>query len=337
MPPSRVTIRDVAAQAGVSHQTVSRVLNGSRHVLPKTRERVLAAIAELGYRPNAIARSLAAGESRLFGCIAQNLTDYTFACIIEGAERYARDYGYYLLSASAEDEQSFKQLVEQLVRSGRVDGLIVTQPYLDRRYKYLPTEVPVVLVGARARDAAFCSVMVDNVAGARLAVEHLLSLGHRRIATMTGPKVEDCVLERTRSYRDTLQRAGIELDARYVAEGDWSASSGYAIMRRWLDQGLPFTALFAQNDRMAIGALRALRESGIRVPDQISVVGFDDIPFAAYLDPPLTTVQQDLHALGREAARLLLGARQEEQVCSQHILVPPQLVVRQSTQAVSMD
>jgi len=332
MPQSRVTIRDVATLAGVSHQTVSRVLNGSEHVLPETRERVMA--ARLGYRPNAIARSLAAGESRLLGCIAQNLTDYTFACIIEGAEQYARGYGYYLLSASAEDETSFKQLIEQLVRSGRVDGLIVTQPYLDQRYRYLPTEVPVVLVGSRAREGDFCSVMVDNGAGARLAVEHLLSLGHRLIATIAGPEVEDCVLERTQSYWQTLRQAGVELDERYLARGDWSASSGYEATRAWLEQGLPFTAIFAQNDRMAIGALRALREHGLKVPEQVSVIGFDDIPLAAYFDPPLTTIQQNMHALGQEAARLLLLARQGEQVCSHHILVSPRLVVRHSTQAL---
>ncbi len=330
----KVTIRDVAAQAGVSHQTVSRVLNESEHVLPETRERVLNAMRALGYRPNAIARSLAAGQSHLLGCIAQNLTDYTFACIIEGAERYAREFGYYLLSASAEDETSFKQLIEQLVRSGRIDGLMVTQPYLDQRFQYLPGEIPVVVVGARARESGLCSVMVDNAGGTRQALEHLLALGHRQIAMITGPCVEDCVLDRNEAYQNLLKTTEIGSDPRYRYEGDWSASSGYAAVKDWLAQGLPFTAIFAQNDRMAIGAIHALHEQGKRVPEDVSVVGFDDMPLSAYFDPPLTTVRQDFHALGREAARLLLQALENE-ACSVEVSVPTELVVRQSTQAFS--
>lgn len=335
MNSGKVTIRDVAARAGVSHQTVSRVINDSRHVLPETRERVLAAMNELGYRPNAIARSLAAGQSYLLGCIAQNLTDYTFACIIEGAERYAREAGYYTLSSSAEDELTFKSLIEQLVRTGRVDGLIVTQPYLDQRFQYLPRDIPVVLVGARAREHGFCSVMIDNAEGTRLALQHLLELGHRQIAMITGPQIEDCVLDRTHAYLTTLEDLSMPFDPRYLVQGDWSASSGYDAVKTWLAQQLPFTAIYAQNDRMAIGAIRALHEHGLRVPEDVSVVGFDDMPLAAYFDPPLTTVRQDMYAIGREAARLLLQAL-EGQSCATQVLITPQLIVRQSTRALSL-
>ncbi len=172
--------------------------------------------------------------------------------------------------------------------------------------------------------------MVDNQGGARLALEHLLQLGHRQIAMITGPSVEDCVLERNEGYAAVLRAAGLAFDARYVAQGDWSASSGYEAVKSWLAQGLPFTAIFAQNDRMAIGAIRALHEQGLRVPEDVSIVGFDDMPLAAYFDPPLTTIRQDMQAIGREAARLLLQAFEGSQ-CATQILIPPQLVIRKST------
>ena len=208
MQSSRPTIRDVARLAGVSHQTVSRVINQSADVTPETRERVEAAIMELDYRPSAIARSMARGETRTLACISPNLTDYTFASIIEGAELEARNQGYFMLSSSAADPESFNDLLEELVGHRRVDGLIIINPYADNRHKYIPEDFPLVFVGAYSRDGSVCSVSLDDVKVAFDATQHLLSLGHRRIAMITGPMEEDCSCDRTEGYRRAMHKAG---------------------------------------------------------------------------------------------------------------------------------
>jgi DNA-binding LacI/PurR family transcriptional regulator len=327
----RVTIREVAAKAGVSHQTVSRVINDSERVNPNTRARVEAAIQELGFQPNAIARFMAHGHTRTFACFSPNLTDYTFAAIIEGAETEARQHGYFLMSASAPDEAAFVTLVEQLVSSQRTEGLLIINPYADGRHRLLPKNVPVVFAGARPRTESAESVSLDDEAAGEAAAQHLIELGHQRIALLSGPLMEDCSQDRLTGYRSALAKAGLPLDPELIVEGDWSASSGYLGAQSLLKRGLPFTALFAENDRMAIGALRALREEGQCVPDDISVIGFDDMPLASYFDPPLTTVRQDLFAMGQEAARLLIRAFEQPDRVNRHLRMPGEIVIRSST------
>ncbi|MDP3449767.1 MAG: LacI family DNA-binding transcriptional regulator, partial [Anaerolineaceae bacterium] len=187
MTSKRPTIRDVAQLAGVSHQTVSRVINQYDRINPETRKKVDDAIEVLGYHPSAIARSMSYGGTRTFACISPNLTDYTFASMIEGAETYAREHGYFLISATAPDASSFQNLVEQLVQSRRTEGLLVINPYADKRYLYLPKDVPVVLLGARPRTKGLASVALDDKQGGYLATKHLLSLGHKQIALISGP------------------------------------------------------------------------------------------------------------------------------------------------------
>ncbi len=331
MPSTRPTIRDVARLAGVSHQTVSRVINGSEEVTPDTRERVEAAILELGYRPNAIARSMASGETRTLACISPNLTDYTFASIIEGAEREARSRGYFLLSSSAGDAQAFADLVEELVGHRRVDGLLVINPYADERHQLLPAKFPVVFVGAHSRGGPISSVSLDDEDTARTATRHLLEQGRRRIALITGPLVEDCCVERRSGFAQALEAAGLAVDESLVYEGDWSASSGRDALLWMVKRGNLPEAVFAQNDRMALGVLHAARELGLRVPEQLAVIGVDDMPLASYFDPPLTTMRQDMPRIGREAARLLIEHIKNPQAACAHIKLPTELVVRQST------
>jgi DNA-binding LacI/PurR family transcriptional regulator len=331
MARSRPTIRDVAARAGVSHQTVSRVINNSAPVTPETRARVAAAITELGYQPNAIARSLADGRTRTLACISPNLTDYTFARIIEGAETEARQHGYFVISSSAPDAATFAGLVEQLITSRRTEGLMVINPYIDDRLTHLPQKFPTVIIGARSRTDAPDSVALDDVGAAQAAMQHLIDLGHTRIAMISGPIIEDCVQDRNTGYQAALQAAGIQFDPALVIEGDWSASSSHAAFAQLFDRAVPPTAIFAQNDRMALGALRAARDRGLSVPDQIAVIGIDDMPLASYFDPPLTTMRQDMFAIGREAARLLLRAIDKPQTPRQHLRLPAELVVRKST------
>ena len=336
MKRSRVTIRDVAKAAGVSHQTVSRVINGDAPVTPETRARVEASIAELGYQPNAIARSLADGHTHTLACIAPNLTDYTFAAIIEGAEAECRQHGYFLIATSAPDEATFAAVLNELVPSRRIEGVMVINPYVDQRVQALPQNFPTVFIGGHPRAGLDVdSVTLDDEGAARSAVRHLIELGHQRIAMITGPLVEDCTQDRITGYRETLQAAGLPFDPQLIIEGDWAATSGHAALLRFAQSEQPPTAIFAQNDRMALGALRAARDLQLNVPQQIAVIGLDDMPLASYFDPPLTTMRQDMFGIGRTAAQLLVRAVQQPQAQHQQVRLPTELVIRQSTYQTS--
>lgn len=331
MVASRPTIRDVARLAGVSHQTVSRVINNSSDVTRETRERVEAAIMELGYRPSAIARSMARGQTHTLACISPNLTDYTFASIIEGAEIEARNQGYFLLSSSARDVKSFQELIEELVAHSRVDGLLIINPYADERFQQIPQNFPQVFVGAHSRGEAIPSVCLDDADAARTATRHLLDCGHRRIALVTGPMAEDCCVDRCTGYIRALEEAGLTFDPSLVYEGDWSATTGHEALMSFSQSGNMPDAVFAQNDRMALGVLRAARDLGVHIPDQLAVIGVDDMPLASHFDPPLTTMRQDMPRIGREAVQLLLENITDDKTPLQNIKLAAELVIRQST------
>lgn len=331
MPRSRVTIRDVATRAGVSHQTVSRVINGSERVNPETRARVEAAIATLGYRPNAIARYMAKGRTATLACIAPNLTDYTFSSIIDAAATEVRQHGYFLLAASAPDEVTFQSLIDELVASRRVEGLLIMNPFADGRHRHLPPDIPTVFAGARPRQEAANSVALNDVHVARTATQHLLDLGHHRIGLITGPMAEDCAQDRCQGYDETLRAAALTPDPALILEGDWQPTSGYNAFRQWMQQAQPVTAVFAQNDQMALGVLRAARDLGLHVPGQLSVIGVDDIPLARHFAPPLTTLRQDFAHIGRDAARLLIEVVSQPDREKEHLQIPAELIVRRST------
>ena len=330
----RVTIKDVAAQVGVSYQTVSRVINDKGEVSPEVRTRVHAAIAALNYRPNAIARSMVRGRTRTLGCIAPNLTDYTFACILEGAKSEAREHGYFLLTSSAEHESEASALCDEMLSSGRVDGLLVINPYADGRYRcfeqLVARSAAIVYSGAQSRHLAIPSVHLDDETGGYQATRHLIALGHQHIAMIAGPASEDCVTDRSAGYVRALAEASLPYRAEWVAHGDWSATAGYEAMQLLINSGIEFSALFAQNDRMAVGAIKAARECGLAVPHNLAVVGFDDMPLASYFDPPLTTVCQDIPEHGRQAARLLIERVENPQAPIRQVVIPCKLVVRRS-------
>ncbi|MBK8906295.1 MAG: LacI family DNA-binding transcriptional regulator [Anaerolineaceae bacterium] len=331
MARSSITIRDVAAKAGVSHQTVSRVINDNERVSPETRAKVEAAIESLGYSPSAIARSMAKGRTGILACIAPNLTDYTFARIIQGAEQEARQHGFFLLSASAPDEQIFTALIEQLVPSRQTEGIMVINPYADGRFNHLPAQFPTVFAGARPREDAVNSVALDDVAAAVTATNYLLQQGHRRIATITGPMAEDCSQDRLAGYRQALQAAGLPLHPDYQVEGDWQAASGFTALHQLMQVETSPTAIFVQNDQMAAGVIRAAAEINLAVPEQLSLIGIDDIPMASYLSPPLTTLRQDFGEIGRLAVQLLIEAVNNPNTQKQHLTLPATLVPRHST------
>ena len=326
-------ITDVAKLAGVSHQTVSRVLNGSPQVRPATRERVLVAMQELDYHPNSAARTLATGRSRTLGVVSFDTTLYGPASTLYAIERAAHDAGYFItiMSLEALDRASVLSAVERLRMQG-VDGILVIAPLEGSgdALVELPLDAPVVAVEAGPADA-LPVVAVDQVAGAALATRHLLELGHPTVVHIAGRPDFLEAAQRIDGWRATLEAAGADVPP--VLVGDWSARSGYELGRRLVREG-GLSAIFVANDQMALGVLRALHEAGLEIPRQVSVVGFDDIPEAQYYTPPLTTVRQDFSEIGRRSLGLMLemmesGGEPRESPA----LVVPELILRSSTAA----
>jgi len=330
----RITLHDVADLAGVSHQTVSRVINNIDNVRPETRERVEAAILELGYRPNAIARSMVKGSTHTLGCISPNLTDPVFAWIIESAQAEARRLGFFILTGSASNVEEVKPLLDELLNR-RVDGLIVLNPRDDDRYKLLDTlpqnGSPIVYVKNSPIDEPVSSVRCDDVQGGYLATKHLIDLGHKKIAIILGPGNEQCTRERFDGYRTALEEANLKVDDQLIIQGNWSAQSGSDGIVDVLEDPGTFSAIFAQNDRMAAGAIRTLRERGYRVPDDYSIIGYDNGPLASLLDPPLTTIEQPLIEFGKQAARILINNIQGKVTEPVDYCASPDFILRQST------
>jgi DNA-binding LacI/PurR family transcriptional regulator len=319
---------DVARLAGVSHQTVSRVLNGHPNVRPQTRAGVLAAIRELGYRPNAAARSLVTGRTHALGVISFDTTLYGPASMLYGIERAAHPgYSVSITSVPAFDGRSMQDAAERLLGQG-VDGIIVIASEMPalQALAGVRADVPLVGVGCGTR-APLDSVAVDNVAGALLATRYLLDLGHQTVHYVGGPDSTVDARERADGWARALRAAGAPVPE--IMHGDWSARSGYEAGHR-LAVMPGVTGVFCANDQMALGLLRALAEHGRQVPSGVSVVGFDDIPESAYFLPPLTTVRQDFGALGRQAVRLLVDRICSRPVGTGRLLVAPEFIVRAS-------
>lgn len=323
------SLADVAELAGVSHMTVSRVINGTGPVRAETRLRVEAAIRKLDYRPNSAARTLATGRSGTLGVIALDSTLYGPASTLYGIEKAARGAGYAITisSISRPQERSISDAVEAL-RGQAVEGILVIAPHVSAgpALERTPRDVALVAVGA-AESAPMPVVTVDQHDGARRATEHLLALGHRTVWHVAGPEDWLEARARERSWRETLESHGIE--APRVLRGDWSPRSGYDV-GRVLATEREVTAVFVANDQMALGMLRAFAEAGIAVPRDVHVVGFDDVPEAAYFSPPLTTVRQDFTEVGRQAFELLMARLRDEERPPRQ-LITPELIVREST------
>jgi LacI family transcriptional regulator len=301
------TIKDVAREANVSVATVSRVCNGIPGVRDATRRRVEIIAARLGYSPNNAARSLITSRTYTLGVLLPDLYGEFFSEVIRGIDQTARRHGYHLLVSSSHSD---KDEIEAALRSmrGRVDGLIVMSPDMDAQVavKNLPARFPVVLLNCAADDGTLDSLTIENYEGAHAIVRHLVGLGHRRIAMIKGAERNHDAAERLRGYRAALRAAGIKPSRGLEIPGDFSEASGYRAARELAGRVPRPTAIFAANDSMAIGALGALRELRVRVPDDVAVAGFDDIPMARYINPPLSSVHVDITALGARATGRLL-------------------------------
>lgn len=324
---------DVARLAGVSHQTVSRVLNDHRNVRPETRSRVMAAIEELGYRPNSAARTLVTRKSKTLGVVSFDTTLYGPASMLYGIEQAARAADYFVSIASLRtiDRRSLLDAVSRL-RDQAVEGIVVIAPQIPvaDALAQAASGVPLVGVACGATDGV-PTVGIDQRAGAALATRHLLEHGHRTVHHVSGPPDWLDGTGRMQGWRAELERAGVP--APEPVAGDWSSRSGYLAGQR-LAADASVTAVFCANDHMALGLLRAFHEAGRLVPGDVSLVGFDDIPETSYFMPPLTTVRQDFGELGRLSLQLLV-----ERLAASgpgkpaHVSVTPNLVVRASAGA----
>lgn len=330
---TRVGVRDVAAAAGVSTQTVSRVLNDHPHIRPETRDRVVAAMAELGYRVNNAARALGTATTRTIGVIASDTDLYGPAAGIGALERAARAAGRWIATAYADGSNgaSVTAAADHLLAQG-VDGIIVVAPHTAALEALAAAglDVPVVLLHSRADDAGERDGAPDRGAeGAALAVDHLLDAGHRRIAQLSGPAAWLEAVARDAGAESALARRGEELAGRW--RGDWSAASGAALapeIERAVRGTDGPTAVVVANDQMALGLVSGLSSLGLRVPEDVSVVGFDDHPDAAFYRPALTTVRLDIAGEAERCVRILLGDRAPAQPGA------PRLVVRASTRGI---
>lgn len=329
------TIYDVARLAGVSTATVSRYVNRSSAVRPATAARIEAAIAETGYVPSRAASSLTTKRSGLVGFLTSDLTNPFTSELAHAMTDEAGRTGLSLLSAVTFGlDERFEQLAGEL-RRHQVDGIVATPPGSPRVVETLravaASGVPVVTVGITVPESPVDFVSVDTYAGARDAMHHLLDLGHRRIALLTGTPHHEIAASRFRGYADALAEAGVEVSEELVYEGTTDADFGFEAMHEIAETSPAPTAIFAINDLIALGVLQACHHLGIRVPEQLSVVGFDDIWFAGHSSPPLTTVAQPRSRLGTEAIRLLIERMTDPHRETAEIRLPSDLVLRRST------
>ncbi|HEY2955345.1 MAG TPA: LacI family DNA-binding transcriptional regulator [Candidatus Eisenbacteria bacterium] len=326
------TIKDVARQAGVSVATVSRAFNDSAVVSEHVLARVRRVASRLNYWPNGAARSLITNRTHAIGVLLPDLFGEFFSEVIRGIDHAARESGLHLLLSSSHADT--EELVAALrAMRGRIDGLIVMAPDVDapKALECAHPDIPLVLIDPGLGVSGYDSISIANQDGARALVEHLLDLGHRRIATITGPRRNIDAEQRLAGYRLALKRRRVERDPELEIAGDFSEPSGYEAVDRLLALKRRPTAVFVANDYMAIGVLGALSDAGLRVPQDMAVGGFDDIAMSRYLNPPLTTVRVDAYGLGqRAAARLIRAARTSPAPARTREVLPTTLVIRGS-------
>ena len=326
-------IKDVALHAGVSVTTVSHVVNGTRFVSEVARQRVEAAVRELGYVPSAVARSLKHNTTRTFGMVIPNNSNPYFAEIIQGVEARSFAAGYNVILCNSNDDPERQAAYLRVLAEKRIDGLIFVVTGSDAvvRATLGGINTPLVLLDREVSGVSSDLVEVNHVLGSQMATEHLLELGHPRVACISGPPGLSPSSQRRAGWKDALEKAGVERKESDLARGDFTARGGYLAMQTLLKRRPRPTAVFACNDLMAFGALTAAREAGIAVPQQLSIVGFDDIDLAAFSAPPLTTVAQPKQQIGTVAAELLLDRVGNARADNRQMILDPELRVRAST------
>jgi LacI family transcriptional regulator len=330
---SVVTIKDVAREAGVSVGTASQALRTSPAVREETRRRVVAVAQRLRYQPSALARGLVTRRTHSIGLLISDIANPFFIWAVRAVEDVAQENGYNVILCNTDEDPAKETQYLRVLMEKRVDGIILAttagslQAVRDVRWR----RIPLVLFDRELPRVPTDTVKVDSVLGGRLATEHLLSLGHTRIAIIHGPVVRSTGAERLQGYLDALRTAGVRHDPVLIREGNFKQDSGRDLTRQLLDVSPPPTALFCTNNLMTVGALQTLQERGVRIPSDLSLVGYDDMEWWTLTHPPLTTVGQPVYDLGREAMRLLLGqidANRRQR--PQRVILKPELLARES-------
>jgi LacI family transcriptional regulator len=326
------TIVEVARRAMVSTSTVSHVVNRTRFVSPAARARVEAAIEALGYRQNALARSLRCGQSHTLGLVVPDSANPFFAEMGRAIELAAFEAGFSVILCNTENDRDKEQLYLSVLAKKQVDGiiLIASDERSDSVKRLLSGWLPVVAMDRERLGLALDTVLADHRLGGRLAAQHLIGLGHRRIACITGPRRLSPSVQRLAGYRRALREADIPLDEALVVRGDFHAASGAAAARALMELSRPPTAVFACNDLMAMGVLSAAAATGRRLPADLAVVGYDDIELAPFTTPSLSTVAQPKREMGREIVRLLVNRMGDERLPPQRKVLPVALQIRES-------
>ncbi|HEV2414385.1 MAG TPA: LacI family DNA-binding transcriptional regulator [Candidatus Dormibacteraeota bacterium] len=329
----RPTINDIATKVGLSKASVSRALNGKQDVDPETRKRIFKIATQMGYVPSATARALSNGRSNCLGLLVPSLTWPWILEVLRGVAEEIERSGYSLmLYTTANGEDSERAFMSQVVPAGAVDGLALVIP--PGMFEYIgelaKRGMPVVVIDDRGHHPEFPTVATTNLEGGRSATQHLIDLGRRRIAMLNGQLEFGCNRDRLEGYQSALQDSGIRFESRHTMTGYFTEESGASGIARVLESDPKVDAVFAANDLMAFGAMRAIRNSGRRIPDDVAVVGFDDIPASAITHPPLTTVHQPLYEMGRKAAGMVMAAVRGDRI-EGRIELPTSLVVRAST------
>jgi len=306
----RITIRDIAEKANVSHQTVSRVLNKNGYVKQKTREKIEKIIKEENYFPDPVAKSLATSRTHLIGIITATFTGNAMNKALQGAEDYSLHKKYHVIISGNEEKSKSEPFELPFFKGQRLDGLIIL--YHGSRndtYKILNKyvdNIPIVSTGYASTKKNVLTVKVDSKGAAFEAVNHLINYGHSSIAVISGPKDAYETIHRNRGYQEALEKNHIDYNPEMIIEGDWFVESGYNAVNTLIQKKKKFTSIFCHSDRMAIGCIKALEENGLRVPEDIAVVGYNDIEISKYLRPSLTTVSHPLYELGQSCAKLII-------------------------------
>jgi DNA-binding LacI/PurR family transcriptional regulator len=330
---ARPTIYDVARLAGVSTATVSRALNGTGQIAPATRAAIEDAVVQLGYRPNTIARSLVTKSTETIAFLLPDITNPFYAALVSGIQQVALRRGHTMLLCTTDGDPEQEEQYLSLLRAKQVDGALVDGLVLppERIARFVEEGFPIVCLDRDVDSAAVPLVQVDNRLGARMATEHLLSLGHTRIAHVAGAEELGISAERIAGYQEALAAADVAADARLVLSGGFTEEGGHEATRSLFESGVGFTAVFAANDLSAIGSVNAVAERGLRVPDDVSVIGFDDLRLSAFTSPPLTTIHQPAVEIAERATEILIDLTHGGTVGELRHLLEPRLVVRAST------
>jgi DNA-binding LacI/PurR family transcriptional regulator len=330
-----MTLFDLAKELNVSISTISRALSRPEIVAPATRERVLAAVKEFGFQPNGIARSLRTQETRTIGIIVPDITNSFFGVIVKAVGEVAKVHDYTVIICNANEDPADEAQALEVLRARKVSGVINCPigANLDLWRVLIKAGVPLVELDRRSGLKNIDNVTFDDEKAAEQATEHLIKLGHQRIATIAGPRHLSNATARVAGYQKALLKSDIRLHPEYIEEGDFGGKSGHVAMEKLLSLRRPPTAIFVANSEMTGGAMGVLREKNIRVPNELSVVGFFDARWAGYLDPPLTMIDHPAEEMGKCAAELLIAQMEasSEHRVSKTIVFPPKLIIRNST------